>query len=166
MANVGIIVVGACLITLWLRVCSGKPYWKGRLSTVDLLVLASLDQLIFYWKYYLLFYKTSYLNEEVNCTEPSSSSVSVPWFVYTSTTPHLSANVADFASIGLSLDKPYKNKPGANVIKLFTAVIYHHSMVIPSFCEIKKHYLGNYCGMAVNYWGICVINVIKPILLT
>jgi hypothetical protein len=26
----------------------------------------------------LLFYKTSYLNEEVNCTEPSPS-VSVPW---------------------------------------------------------------------------------------
>ena len=28
--------------------------------------------------------------------------------------------------------------PGANVIKLFTAVIYHHSMVIPSFCVIEQ----------------------------
>jgi len=40
---------------------------------------------------------------------------------------------------------------GANVIKLFTTVVYCHSMVIPSFCVIKQHYLGNYCRMAVNY---------------
>ncbi len=40
--------------------------------------------------------------------------------------------------------------PGANVIKVFTAVIYYHSMVIPSFCVIKLYYLGNYHGMAVN----------------
>jgi len=31
----------------------GKPYWKGRLSTVDLLALTSLDQLILKLKYYL-----------------------------------------------------------------------------------------------------------------
>jgi hypothetical protein len=43
--------------------------------------------------------------------------------------------------------------PGANVIKLFTAAIYCHSMVIPS-CVIKLYYLGNYHGMAVNYHGI------------
>ncbi len=61
----------------------------------------------------------------------------------------------------------YKHHPlavfqsGANVIKLFTGVIYHHSMVIPSFCVIKQHYLGNYCRMAVNYCGMCVTNVIK-----
>jgi hypothetical protein len=41
--------------------------------------------------------------------------------------------------------------PAANVIKLFTMVIYCHTMVIPSFCVIK---LGNYHGMAVNYHGI------------
>jgi hypothetical protein len=35
------------------------------------------------------------------------------------------------------------------------------SMVIPSFCVIKQHYLGNYCGMAVTYHSICVTNVIK-----
>jgi hypothetical protein len=40
-------------------------------------------------------------------------------------------------------------------------VIYCHSMVIPSFCVIKQHYLGNCCGMAVNYQGICGTNVIK-----
>jgi hypothetical protein len=47
-----------------------------------------------------------------------------------------------------------KLTPGANVIKLFTAVIYCHSMVRPSFCVIKLYYLGNYHGMAVNYHGI------------
>jgi hypothetical protein len=41
--------------------------------------------------------------------------------------------------------------PGVNATKLFTVVIYCHSMVIPSFCVIK---LGNYHGMAVNYHGI------------
>jgi hypothetical protein len=50
--------------------------------------------------------------------------------------------------------------PGPNVIKLFTAVIYWHSMDIPSFCVIKQQYLGNCCRMAVNYCGICVTNVI------
>jgi hypothetical protein len=47
--------------------------------------------------------------------------------------------------------------PGANVIKLFTAVIYNYSMVIPSFCVIKPYYLGNNCGMAVNYHGILTL---------
>jgi hypothetical protein len=51
--------------------------------------------------------------------------------------------------------------PGPIVIKLVAAVIYRHSMVILSFCVIKQHYLGNQCGMAVNYLGICVIKVIK-----
>ena len=46
------------------------------------------------------------------------------------------------------------HSPGANVIKLFTAVIYCHSMVIPLFCVIKLYHLGNYHGMAVNYHGI------------
>jgi hypothetical protein len=39
------------------NVTAGNPYVRGRLSTVDLLVLTSLDQ--------LLFYKISYFNEEV-----------------------------------------------------------------------------------------------------
>jgi hypothetical protein len=56
-----------------------EPLLKGRLSTVDLLVLTSLDQLLLIVQtHYLHFYKTSYPNEEVNCTEPSPS-VSVPW---------------------------------------------------------------------------------------
>ena len=49
---------------------------------------------------------------------------------------------------------PVAQRPGANVIKLFTAVIYCHSMVISSFCVIKLYYLGNYHEMAVNYHGI------------
>jgi hypothetical protein len=48
-------------------------------------------------------------------------------------------------------------QPGANVIKLFTAVIYHHSTVIPSFCVIKLYYLGNYSGTAVNYHSILTL---------
>jgi hypothetical protein len=47
--------------------------------------------------------------------------------------------------------------PGANVIKLLTVVIYHHSMVIPSFCVIKLYYIGNYCGMAVIYHSIVTL---------
>ncbi len=35
------------------RLQSRKSYWRGRLSTVDLLVLTRLDQLLFYWKYYI-----------------------------------------------------------------------------------------------------------------
>ncbi len=38
----------------------------GRLSTVDRLVLTSFDQLIFIE--ITIFFKTSYLTEEVNCT--------------------------------------------------------------------------------------------------
>jgi hypothetical protein len=41
--------------------------------------------------------------------------------------------------------------PGVKVIKLFTAVIYHNSMVILSFCVIKHYYYGKYHRMAVNY---------------
>jgi hypothetical protein len=46
---------------------------------------------------------------------------------------------------------------GAYVIKLFTAVIYHHSTVIPSFCVIKLYYHGIYSGTAVNYHGLLTL---------
>jgi hypothetical protein len=52
----------------------------GRLSTIHLLAQTSLDQLRLILKTFFTFYKTSYLNEEVNRTEPSPS-VSIPWFV-------------------------------------------------------------------------------------
>ncbi len=44
--------------------------------------------------------------------------------------------------------KGKNNKPGASVIKPFTAVIYCLFKIIPSFCVIKLYYLGNYQGMA------------------
>ncbi len=37
----------------------GKSYWRGGLSTIDLLVLTNLDQPILYWKYDFPFYQTS-----------------------------------------------------------------------------------------------------------
>ncbi len=58
---------------------AGKSYRRGRLSTLDLPALTSLDWLLLYWKCYLqFFYKTSYLNGEVKCTEPSPL-VRIPW---------------------------------------------------------------------------------------
>jgi len=59
-------------------VSAGKSYWRERLSAVDLLVLISLDLLLLILKRWFTFLQTSYLNEEVNRTEPSPS-VSVPW---------------------------------------------------------------------------------------
>jgi hypothetical protein len=48
----------------------GKPYRMGRLSTVDLHALTSLDWLVLHIeKFIYLSYKTSYPNQEVNCTE-------------------------------------------------------------------------------------------------
>ncbi len=47
-------------------------------STVDLLLLTSLDHpLLIIQTLFTFFYKTSYLNEKVNCTEPSPT-VKVP----------------------------------------------------------------------------------------
>ncbi len=58
---------------------SGYPYWGGRLSTVDFFVQTSLNQTLFILGNISYFsYKTSYLNEEVKCTEPSPF-VSFPW---------------------------------------------------------------------------------------
>ncbi len=52
--------------------------------------------------------------------------------------------------------------PGGNAIKLFTAVIYCRSMVIPSFFVIKWYYYGTCCGMLVSntmviYHGILTL---------
>jgi hypothetical protein len=56
-------------------VTSRKPYWRGRLHTVDLLVLTGLDQLLFILEMlFSLFYKTMHLNEEL------SPSVGIPYW--------------------------------------------------------------------------------------
>ncbi len=64
---------GVCLVF------PGKPNWRRSPSTVDLLVLISLYQLVLVENIINLLNKTNYLNEEVNGTEPSLS-VSVPWY--------------------------------------------------------------------------------------
>jgi uncharacterized membrane protein YozB (DUF420 family) len=49
-----------------------KSLLKGKISTVHLLVLTNSHQLPFKQKiFFLLFYITTYLNEEVKSTEPS-----------------------------------------------------------------------------------------------
>ncbi len=48
---------------------------------------------------------------------------------------------------------------GPNVITLFSIVIYQKCMVMQSFCVIMLYYLGNYCGMAVNYHGKKFYNI-------
>jgi hypothetical protein len=47
---------------------AGNPYWRGRLSTVDLLVLTSLAKLLLKKQTFFAFYKTTHPNGEVNCT--------------------------------------------------------------------------------------------------
>ncbi len=59
-------------------ICSRDALLKGSISTVDLLVLTSLDKLLFKLKLIFPFFKTTYLNEEVNFTE-SSTPVRAPW---------------------------------------------------------------------------------------
>ncbi len=49
---------------------AGNPYWKQRMSTVDLLVRTSSYQLLFMLIFSVL--QNNYFNEEANCTEPSS----------------------------------------------------------------------------------------------
>jgi hypothetical protein len=62
----------------------GNTNLKGRLNTINLLVLTSLDPLPLLMKTLFTLYKTSYFNEEVNRTEPFPS-VSIPchyWHLY------------------------------------------------------------------------------------
>ncbi len=66
--------------------------------------------------------------------------------------------ISELYASTLAPDKLFQ--PGADVIKLVTAVIYCHSMVIPTFRDIKLYYLGNYHGMAVNYHGIKLFYII------
>ncbi len=54
---------------------AGNPYRRGRLSTFNLLILASVDQLLMKLQTLFTFCKKSCLNEVVNGTEPSPSLV-------------------------------------------------------------------------------------------
>jgi hypothetical protein len=68
-----VLVYKAVAVLLWCK--PGNPYWRGRLSIVDLLPLTSLDPLLLKMQtlFIYFFYETSYLYEEVSCTEPSPS---------------------------------------------------------------------------------------------
>jgi hypothetical protein len=55
---------------------AGTTYRSGWISTIDLLVRTSSDQL--YLLLYFCIYKASYLSKEVKCTE-ASLSVRFPW---------------------------------------------------------------------------------------
>jgi hypothetical protein len=55
---------------------------KGWINPVDLLVLTTTNQLLFKQKlYFSFFYETTYLDEEVNCIEPTPS-IRNPWLNY------------------------------------------------------------------------------------
>ncbi len=69
-------------------VLTRKSYWMGRLHTVDLLLLLGIDLLLLHWSIICLFYKTSYLTEEVNCSEP------FPQLVFPGVTDALSGALA------------------------------------------------------------------------
>jgi hypothetical protein len=76
-----VFVAGHCFCTVKLEGPEkGKPKRREKLGTVYLLVLTSLIHLLFMLIIlFTFFYKLSYLNEEVNCTEPFPS-VRLPWF--------------------------------------------------------------------------------------
>ncbi len=79
---------GLCYKILFRPTHARKSYWRGRFSTVDLLLLIDIDLLLLHWSINCLFYKTSYLNEEVNCTEP------FPQLVFPGVTDALSGTLA------------------------------------------------------------------------
>jgi hypothetical protein len=56
----------------------GNSYSRGRISTIDLLVLNKSELILVLKMYFFPFYKTSYLNKEVNRTEPFPI-LRVPW---------------------------------------------------------------------------------------
>ncbi len=88
---------------------SRETLLKGRHSTVDLLALTRLDQLL--WMKRTLFnfyYKTRYVNEEVNRTEPSLSG----------SIPCTFQSVSYFAAVSVTKKKS-DNYTRANPIKLF-----------------------------------------------
>ncbi len=55
-----------------------NPCWRGKLSTIDLLELSCLGQLLLILQTLFASLQNSYLNKEVNGTEPSPS-VGIPW---------------------------------------------------------------------------------------
>jgi hypothetical protein len=55
-----------------------------------------------------------------------------------------------YAPLGQTAPLLSNIRPGANVIKLFTLVIYHHTMVLLSSCVIKHFDCGKYHRMVLK----------------
>ncbi len=82
---------------------------------VDLLVLNSLDQLLFMLKLYFLFHKTTYLIEEVNRAEPFPSA-RVPWPDQSDTL------IVTYVRLFIRLTR------GANVIKQYCHILQYFDL--------------------------------------
>jgi hypothetical protein len=74
--------------------------------------------------------------------------------------------VSDAPNCGVTYDCHYDNHnsfiiqaTGPYVIILFTAAIYHLSMVLLSFGVIKQYYYGKYHRVAINYHGKKFYNI-------
>ncbi len=58
------------MVTCQTKYVTREPLLKESLSTIDHLVLISFNQLLLKMQILFTFYQTSYLNEELNHTEP------------------------------------------------------------------------------------------------
>ncbi len=54
---------------------TGNPYRRGRLGTVDLLVLTSLDELIYEWKYYFPLLQNKLSSVKIQLLTPDAYSI-------------------------------------------------------------------------------------------
>ncbi len=61
---------------------TGKPYWIGKLSTIDLLVLINLNQLLFILLKIVHIFIRNYLLQRVHQLSRPFPSVSIPWYIY------------------------------------------------------------------------------------
>ncbi len=134
---------------------------KGGSITVPLTsCLSGLDQPVLQIKTKIV---SSHTADSKPVKQEVNGTVILPPLVFPDSAPKASLPLALASTVSTKISEECFgniNKPQPNFIKLFTVVIYRHSIVIPSFCVIKQHYLGKYCRMAVNYCGICVNNAI------
>jgi hypothetical protein len=128
--------------------------------SISLRVLTMPDQLFLHRIYFFLSYETSYLNEEVNCTDPSPS-VGVPWQITSNTYMALFENdyVTQFSLIshtkcGIKTGECQCNKTfflllHHNAVKsvcfsmdTFLSQIWNNNYIQPGACQYRK-FLGN-----------------------
>jgi len=86
--------------THMLTQASGKPYWRGRISTDGLLVLFSSDQLLIIQEKNIFFYKT---NVEGNCIKlPLQANTPTSVHIYKNAYKHINLLTLFFANIKFS----------------------------------------------------------------